>query len=98
MPTPIRDKLNINTDEDGMGGSESGFAAKKLKETLRNSLSRLPAPRNDYEIVVPDEVSADLPNSSDKITREDQADIDARFAAEQKAKRTYRETLSCLGK
>jgi pre-mRNA-splicing factor CDC5/CEF1 len=60
---------------------------RQLKEQLRSGLNSLPAPRNDYEIVVPDseeeiEVPAEAGNNI-----EDQADVDTRFLAELKAKR-----------
>ena len=52
-----------------------------MKQQLRHHLSRLPKPKNDYEIVVPD--NGDLGANDDQmevsgITDEDQADIDQR--------------------
>lgn len=85
--TPIRDKLNINA-EDGIEGGETPYAVRALKDALRSGLSRLPAPRNDYEIVVPEDQKMDVqPEESNLL--EDQADIDARAAAELKAKRSF---------
>ncbi|VDK46569.1 unnamed protein product [Anisakis simplex] len=43
--TPFRDQLNINT-------AQSGY---ETRNNLRKALSELPQPKNDYEIVVPDE-------------------------------------------
>lgn len=83
--TLLRDKLNINPEE-GLEGSETPFAVRQMKEQLRSALSLLPAPKNDYEIVVPDDESSE-PSQPESSTIEDQADIDARFLAEQKAKR-----------
>nr|XP_033321478.1 cell division cycle 5-like protein isoform X3 [Megalopta genalis] len=76
--TPVRDKLSINPDEN-IDGSETPLVQKQVKEQLRAGLSTLPAPRNDYEIVVPEGENKDE-NASTPATEivEDQADIDAR--------------------
>lgn len=77
-PTPVRDKLSINPD-DGLDGSETPAVQKQVKEQLRAGLSTLPAPRNDYEIVVPeDETKEDGTEVPVDDVVEDQADIDAR--------------------
>ncbi|XP_046987695.1 cell division cycle 5-like protein [Schistocerca americana] len=88
-PTPVRDKLSINP-EDGLdvGDTPQAFRdyQRQLKEQLRQSLGSLPAPRNDYEIVVPEEEEHEVaPEATNSI--EDQADVDARYAAELQAKR-----------
>lgn len=83
--TPLRDKLNINPEE-GLDGGETPMVVRQLREQLRTGLSLLPAPKNDYEIVVPEDEAAE-PARSDAAAVEDQADVDARFLAEQKAKR-----------
>ncbi|XP_047351054.1 cell division cycle 5-like protein isoform X2 [Vespa velutina] len=78
LATPVRDKLSINPDE-GIVGSETPMVQKQAKEQLRAGLIALPAPRNDYEIVVPEDETIDENTSTpanDII--EDQADIDAR--------------------
>lgn len=49
-------------------------------------LSSLPAPKNDYEIVVPEEEEEKQSEPSQPQIVEDQADIDARIQAELKAK------------
>lgn len=52
-----------------------------MKEQLKASLSTLPAPLNDYEIVVPeDEESGETPAENEENV-EDQADIDAKALA-----------------
>lgn len=90
LATPVRDKLSINPDE-GIVGSETPMVQKQAKEQLRAGLIALPAPRNDYEIVVPEDETIDENTSTpanDII--EDQADIDARQQQElleQKKKR-----------
>ncbi|XP_043668649.1 cell division cycle 5-like protein [Vespula pensylvanica] len=78
LATPVRDKLSINPDE-GIAGSETPVIQKQAKEQLRAGLIALPAPRNDYEIVVPEDETIDENTSipANDIV-EDQADIDAR--------------------
>lgn len=59
----------------------------QLREQLRSGLNSLPAPRNDYEIVVPEsEEEMETPVEAGNSI-EDQADVDARYIAELKAKR-----------
>lgn len=59
----------------------------QLREQLRSGLNSLPAPRNDYEIVVPEsEEETETPVEAGNSV-EDQADVDARYIAELKAKR-----------
>jgi len=83
--TPVRDKLNINA-EDGLEVAETPYAARALQESLRSGLSRLPEPRNDYEIVVPEDEAMEVQQQT-TVSIEDQADVDARALADQKAKR-----------
>lgn len=76
--TPVRDKLSINPNEN-IDGSETPLIQKQVKEQLRAGLSSLPAPRNDYEIVVPEgETKEEDTTSSATEVVEDQADIDAK--------------------
>lgn len=85
-PAPTRDRLNINVDD---YAGETPIALKnyqkQVKDALRDKLATLPAPRNDYEIVVPDdEAEGDAQDSSHTFV-EDQTDVDARIIAEGKA-------------
>lgn len=86
-PTPLRDKLNINP-EDGFNVGDTPQALKQyqreMKAQLSAQLGSLPTPRNDYEIVVPDNMDDDMTGSSNAVGYdvEDQADIDARREAE----------------
>ncbi|KAG8238684.1 hypothetical protein J437_LFUL016561 [Ladona fulva] len=97
-PTPVRDKLNINPEEGlDIGDTPQAFRSyrKQLKEQLRQGLNALPAPRNDYEIVVPEEEeegSVSLDQDNHLVHEEDQADVDARQAAEEQAQRKFLET------
>jgi hypothetical protein len=69
----------------------------QLKEQLRSGLSSLPAPRNDYEIVVPDsEEETEMPVEAGNSV-EDQADVDARYLAELKAKREQNTSSHNIG-
>nr|SVE79992.1 EOG090X02CC [Daphnia magna]SVE80619.1 EOG090X02CC [Daphnia magna]SVE81189.1 EOG090X02CC [Daphnia magna]SVE82387.1 EOG090X02CC [Daphnia magna] len=84
----VRDKLNINPEE------STEVMQRTLKEQLKRGLSTLPTPKNDYEIVVPEEemdTESGLPGDGGTtgtyISVEDQADIDARIEAERKKQR-----------
>ena len=62
---------------------------RTLKEQLKRGLSTLPAPKNDYEIVVPEEEMDSESGTLGEgeitgtyISVEDQADIDARIEAD----------------
>ncbi|KAI8129343.1 hypothetical protein FF38_06750 [Lucilia cuprina] len=88
----VRDKLSINPEENINVGETPALYKnyqKQLKNTLREGLATLPTPRNDYEIVVPDQGNEDDPMDSSDANAivEDQADVDARIVAEQEAKR-----------
>lgn len=87
-PALVRDKLNINAEDDA-SVTETPIAyknyQKQVKDSLREKLSTLPAPRNDYEIVVPEDESNNIELNEDNQIVEDQADIDARIVAEEKA-------------
>ncbi|XP_043646851.1 cell division cycle 5-like protein [Drosophila teissieri] len=89
-PAYVRDKLSINPEE-SMGVTETPAHyknyQKQLKSTLRDGLSTLPAPRNDYEIVVPEQEESEGVETRSEPAVEDQADVDARILAEQEARR-----------
>ena len=91
-PTPIRDKLAINSEDyvefDGSSLNRSEFSAE-----LKMGLSSLPAPKNDYEIVVPEDAEDTVEMADDKNTYiEDQADVDKR--AEETARKAREEALA----
>lgn len=87
-PSLARDKLNINS-EDFANVAETPIALKnyqkQLKESLREKLATLPTPRNDYEIVVPEESEETEQPASFEPFIEDQTDVDARVVADAKA-------------
>lgn len=76
--TPIRDKLNINPDEN-VDGSETPLIQTQAKSSLRTVLSALPAPCNNYELDINDEeINEESTSAPTTEMIEDQADIDAR--------------------
>lgn len=87
-PANVRDKLSINP-EDTMSVTETPAAYKhyqrQVKSSLKEGLASLPAPKNDYEIVVPDEEQEDEVENTE-MTVEDQADLDAKRIAEENEK------------
>jgi pre-mRNA-splicing factor CDC5/CEF1 len=88
---PLRDKFNINMSDHGSDFSLSAEDNMERQFNLKKGLSKLPAPKNDYEIVLPDDEQAR--NKDDEEMREegselvDQADIDQARANEIKLKR-----------
>lgn len=80
LTTPVRDKLNINPEEGGDTPYAPANNQKLMKEELAARLRSLPQPKNDYEIVVPEDEGSteEQTESQSAISVEDQADIDAR--------------------
>lgn len=87
-PAFVRDKMNINP-EDSVIETPAAYKnyQKQLKSSLREGLSSLPTPKNDYEIVVPDEEEDNKDVDAPKEIVEDQADLDARMLALEKERR-----------
>ncbi|XP_045766130.1 cell division cycle 5-like protein [Maniola jurtina] len=89
MTPGLRDKLSINPeDRMSTGDTPQQFTQiqKQLKASVRNALQSLPAPRNDYEIVVP-EHEDEAADTAAAARVEDQADVEARLTREQEEKR-----------
>lgn len=88
-PANVRDKLNINP-EDSMSVTETPAAYKhyqrQIKSSLKEGLASLPAPKNDYEIVVPDEEQEEQ-SENVEMSVEDQADVDAKRLEEEKERK-----------
>lgn len=86
-PVNVRDKLNINP-EDSLNVTDTPAAYKhyqrQMKSSLREGLSSLPTPKNDYEIVVPDDEQEEDTMESASMSVEDQADIDSKRVAAEK--------------
>ncbi|XP_047525710.1 cell division cycle 5-like protein [Pieris napi] len=89
MTPGLRDKLSINPEDVTAGDTpaENRQIQKQLKSSVRSALLSLPTPRNDYEIVVPDQDNEESSESSFESRIEDQADADAKFARDQEEKR-----------
>lgn len=78
-PTPIRDKLAINPDD--YVEYDASLNRSEYSAELKMGLSSLPTPKNDYEIVVPEDGEDNVEMTDDNNTIiEDQADVDKRAA------------------
>ncbi|XP_043235197.1 cell division cycle 5-like protein [Amphibalanus amphitrite] len=89
LATPLRDKLAINP-EDALEAEAGGKHLQlQMKEQLRMGLSSLPAPRNDFEIVVPDDEPApeEASAGSHADLVPDQADVEARREQDERERR-----------
>ncbi|RNA45152.1 cell division cycle 5 [Brachionus plicatilis] len=74
----VRDKFSINPDE-GFTAMENKARHKEYLGELKKSLAKLPAPKNDYEIVLPDEQSGQTEAAASMdVEEEDQADVERR--------------------
>mmetsp|Transcript_7720 Transcript_7720/g.25602 ORF Transcript_7720/g.25602 Transcript_7720/m.25602 type:complete len:783 (-) Transcript_7720:84-2432(-) len=90
--TPFRDGLSINdADSLSSGGVGSERAQQSLlKRELREGLSSLPAPKNEYQVEIPD-----LPEEEpmEAEFEEDAVDREKRLAAEAAARDAYEKRL-----
>nr|CAI5843965.1 unnamed protein product [Callosobruchus analis] len=89
----VRDKLNINPEEGAVVALSTAETPRALQEAtrdqLRRGLGQLPQPKNDYEIVVPEQEVGTLEDAALEYNEhmvEDQSVIDQRLLEEQKAK------------
>ncbi len=87
--TPVRDQLQINQD-DAMSESFGSVRSMKqqsydMKAQLRAGLSNLPAPKNDFEIVAPEEMEVDGEELGAEFVV-DAAELDERKARAQRDK------------
>lgn len=87
--TPLRDKLAINPDDGFDDGVNDKYAQREHKATLKMGLSSLPAPKDDFEIVVPEneEDDAEMEEGEGAAIVEDQADVDNQTEEEFQRKR-----------
>ncbi|KAI7805030.1 cell division cycle 5-like protein [Triplophysa rosa] len=83
--TPLRDKLSINTEEGGVDYSDPSFAKhlqRESREQLKLGLMSLPLPKNDLEIVLPENAERELEEAEvDESFVEDAAEIELRKQA-----------------
>nr|CAG4635322.1 EOG090X02CC [Artemia franciscana] len=85
--TPLRDRLSINPEEEmAIALADPKRAAQFQKERLRELFTSLPTPRNLIQLEVPEEEADEGKLARDKITIEDQEEIDARREAEIRSK------------
>ncbi|XP_056624687.1 cell division cycle 5-like protein [Triplophysa dalaica] len=78
--TPLRDKLSINTEEGVVDYSDPSFAKllqRESREQLKLGLMSLPLPKNDFEIVLPENAEKELEEAEvDESFVEDAAEIE----------------------
>ncbi|XP_025204697.1 cell division cycle 5-like protein [Melanaphis sacchari] len=91
-PTPLRDQLSINrSDSMEVDIINTPQAMKnyqhQVKEQLKAGLSTLPQPKNDFEIVVPEDHPEDEETEVQKDFVEDQSDVEMRSAEDLLARR-----------
>ncbi|KAJ1723698.1 Pre-mRNA-splicing factor cef1 [Coemansia erecta] len=85
--TSVRDELGLNTPApNAIAGStprERKMAERSLREQLVRKLASLPKPKNEFEIVVPEETptldTAAAVDAGTSATIEDQADVERRM-------------------
>ena len=84
LNTPYRDKLSINAEDDYMDVDYQQYQQKSQQEDLKHGLASLPAPRNDYEIVIPENegMEDDVMGAEGDTFIADQADVDEKRSEE----------------
>ncbi|EPQ26748.1 uncharacterized protein PFL1_05727 [Pseudozyma flocculosa PF-1] len=95
LRTPLRDNLGLNADDGASVASQTPYNEKHqrlaARHQLRSGLQSLPAPKNDFEIVVDDDQARgdEAEEPEQPLTAEDAAERDARLArlAEQERQR-----------
>lgn len=91
--TPLRDNLGLNASDDGYSvmGDATPRDAKRAelmaKRQLQMGLRGLPAPKNDFDIVLDGEDQDEQPPSAPQLSEEDAAERDARLAKLEEEKR-----------
>ncbi|XP_003963891.1 cell division cycle 5-like protein [Takifugu rubripes] len=86
--TPLRDKLNINAEEQLTDPAYAKHAQKESLQQLRQGLLSLPAPKNDFEIVLPENAEKELEEmETEGGFTEDASEVDARKQAQLDAER-----------
>ncbi|XP_006784022.1 cell division cycle 5-like protein [Neolamprologus brichardi] len=86
--TPLRDKLNINTEEQLADPAYAKHTQRESLQHLRQGLMSLPVPKNDFEIVLPENAEKELEETETETGFiEDSADVEARKQAQRDAER-----------
>lgn len=80
--TPLRDKLNINTEEQLADPAYAKHLQRESREQLKLGLMSLPVPKNDFEIVLPENAERELEEmETEQGYVEDAAEIEHRKQA-----------------
>ncbi|XP_063771276.1 cell division cycle 5-like protein [Pseudophryne corroboree] len=83
--TPLRDKLNINPEDGSVDYNDPAYMKqleRESREQLRLGLMSLPTPKNDFEIVLPENAERELEERDHEDTFiEDAADVESRKQA-----------------
>eukprot|EP00058_Branchiostoma_floridae_P018847 XP_002604336.1 hypothetical protein BRAFLDRAFT_85426 [Branchiostoma floridae] len=92
LQASVRDKLNINPEEGLMEYDDPQYTKhlqEQHKSQLRRGLQGLPTPKNDFEIVMPEEMPQDVGTEVEPRAnlRPDQSDIDMAEQARVNAER-----------
>ncbi|KAJ8288735.1 hypothetical protein COCON_G00013940 [Conger conger] len=89
--TPLRDKLNINAEEGMVDYSDPAYAKhlqRESREQLKMGLMTLPMPKNDFEIVLPENAEREMEErETDESFVEDASEIQLRKQAARDAER-----------
>ncbi|XP_056147802.1 cell division cycle 5-like protein [Lampris incognitus] len=86
--TPLRDKLNINSEEQLADPAYAKHLQRESLQQLKQGLMSLPVPKNDFEIVLPENAERELEETDTETGFvEDAADIHARKQALREAER-----------
>ncbi|KAM5163043.1 cell division cycle 5-like protein [Mantella aurantiaca] len=79
--TPLRDKLNINPEDGAVDYNDPTYIKqleRESREQLRLGLISLPTPKNDFEIVLPENAEKELEERDNEDTFiEDAADVES---------------------
>ncbi|KAG5265879.1 hypothetical protein AALO_G00247340 [Alosa alosa] len=90
--TPLRDKLNINTEDGSVDYTDPAYnkhLQRETREQLKMGLMSLPLPKNDFEIVLPENAERELEEERemDESFVEDASEIELRKKAVRDAER-----------
>lgn len=89
--TPLRDKLNINPEDGSVDYNDPTYIKhleRESREQLRHGLMSLPTPKNDFEIVLPENAERELEERDQEDSYiEDAADVESRKQAVRDAQR-----------
>ncbi|XP_028325353.1 cell division cycle 5-like protein [Gouania willdenowi] len=86
--TPLRDKLNINSEDQLADAGYAKHVQRESLQQLRQGLMSLPVPKNDFEIVLPENAEKELEETEMETGFvEDSADVEAHKQALRDAER-----------